>query len=207
MPTRPKSYRRPPGRPPKHGGRALARYLRRNLLDRRSWVSRESEAIQEALAGDEGGLERLSAAQASLLPVLASEALVLGAGWNEVLKRLADGKAVEDLGVTKWLLTLANTYQRHLSAFRELRGSRQDEPLDLAAYLAGRTTTATGDVSPGLKDEPAPASAAPTTDHTTHAADHAEAATGAPVSRDGDTDHEDVTASPAAPTSAEETER
>lgn len=61
--ARRKEGERAPGRPPKHGARALARLLHANRLDGRTGPARDRAALLSAIGEDAGGFENLTARQ------------------------------------------------------------------------------------------------------------------------------------------------
>jgi hypothetical protein len=68
---------RAPGRPPKHGARALARLLSSNALDKRTGIARDFYAVQDALAEDRGGWEHTSNGERIVFEVIANEVVIL----------------------------------------------------------------------------------------------------------------------------------
>lgn len=77
MPDTDTKERRPPGRAPRHGSRALARLLKANELDRRTRTGKMLSALEHDLASDAGGLDALTARERMLLKRCAAQALII----------------------------------------------------------------------------------------------------------------------------------
>src|SRR5262245_44836466 len=88
---RARTKKRLPGRPPKSGSRALSRFIRENLLDRRTWVSREVEATADRYATDAGGWEALSHRERDTVWLAAGLFVELAIRQQARLVRLAQG--------------------------------------------------------------------------------------------------------------------
>ena len=78
MNSAPKERRAPLGRPPKHGSRALSKFIRENRLDRRTWLSKYIEQIEDRLVAPAGGHEGVNDREAMMVTLCAN----LWAEWQ-----------------------------------------------------------------------------------------------------------------------------
>ncbi|MCK6553319.1 hypothetical protein L6Q96_01835 [Candidatus Binatia bacterium] len=135
-----KTYTQPT---PKHGSRTLNRLYRERKLDGRTELSRDINAIQDALAAERGGWERCSAAEKVLF-----EPLAFAAVWLRLMNRyvaehggLLDPTG-EPIGAAKLYFVNFNSLVRACTAL----GLRPPEPapaLTLGEYLQARAQAAT----------------------------------------------------------------
>src|SRR5262245_8914317 len=75
--SRPVPMRKPTGRSPKHGARALSRHLAAGTLDGRTWVAKQLKDVRLELAADAGGLEHLTARERILIDRCAAAVLIV----------------------------------------------------------------------------------------------------------------------------------
>jgi hypothetical protein len=139
MSRRPVPIATPRGRPPKHGARALSRYLANGALDGRTWVARALRDIRLELAADAGGIDCLTARERVMLDRCAAATLICQTIEAHVFDRApvnADGELLPIL--RKGYVSHVQSLSRMLQALG-LRPSRPDQTLSLNEYLALRS--------------------------------------------------------------------
>jgi len=149
---------RPPGRPPKHGSRALARAIEGNKLDRRTRPAKLRQQAANLFAEDAGGWPYLNNREVALIWSTASVWVLL----NLRLDALLAGNGNEDHGSLKWLIALLNSFRRNLEVLG-LRPERVEDRIPtLEQYLAAKATRdSAGD---SQSHDPAAAKAGPVPD-------------------------------------------
>lgn len=139
---RERTKKRLPGRPPKSGARALSKFIRRNLLDRRTWVSHEVEATSDRYAADAGGWENLSNRERDTVWLAAGLFVELCVRQQARLVSLAQGDLEID-DSDKHYGWLFNSYSRIMDKLG-LRPDRADKTPSLQEYLAARASETAG---------------------------------------------------------------
>lgn len=131
--------RKPPGRPAKHAGRALDRFIKQGKLDGRGGAAKGLKAYGDAIAADLGGWSNVSAMQAGVIREAARLAAICDTIGSWVLRQpsMIDGNG-------ELLPVLAKSYATYSAALvRTLTAlglQRIDGPSqDLAAYLRAKS--------------------------------------------------------------------
>jgi hypothetical protein len=134
-----KAIVRAPGRPLKHGARALARFVRERRLDRRTWLARAIEQTEHVLATDAGGFEACSHRDRLRIALIAGvwvEWQLIA--WNRQHKLIKGESTTE---TDKYFIALTNSTARLLEAIPD----RVKEHLpSLDEYLRGRQAASNG---------------------------------------------------------------
>lgn len=131
------------GSQPKHGARALARHLAAGALDGRTWISRALHDLRTDLAGDAGGVERLTARERLLLDRCAAAALICSTIEGYVF---GSAKPIDDAG--ELLPILRKGYVSHVQSLSRmlqalgLRPDRTDLAPSLDTYLRQKAQAA-----------------------------------------------------------------
>jgi len=132
----PKSGTPAPGRPPKHGSRALSRFVRENKLDRRTWLSRFIEQAECIIAEDQGGLDKLTRREAMLVTLAANQWVEWQlVQWHRQQASLRGELTHES---DKYYLAMVNSLRRTLETLG-LRPERVENRIStLEQYLAAK---------------------------------------------------------------------
>jgi hypothetical protein len=152
-----KTTKPPPGRPPKHGARALERLLQQNKLDKRTRTAKLLQSIANDLAADAGGWAHLTAREKLLVERCAAQALIVASleGWVFQQASLIDAGG-EMLGV------LRKGYTAHVAALARnlvalgLKPNTAKKLPTLGEYLASRQSGAESDAPAAGSPSPQP---------------------------------------------------
>lgn len=146
-----KDYRRPPGRPFKSGSRALARFVREQRLDRRTWLSHFVEQTETMLADDAGGAEQLTNRETLMVNVAAT----LWTEYQLMVWQRQQGilRGQPDHESDKYFLAHVNALRRTLETLG-LKPDRADKLPSLSEYIAARSNGTPDGATAAQGDDP-----------------------------------------------------
>ena len=134
-----KPRRRPVGRTPRHGARALSRHLAAGSLDGRTWIAKQLRTRCEEWAADAGGMPHLTERERTALQHTAAVSLIVDSllNWAFGQESLLDEKNELLPPLGKSLIAYLNAERRGLELLG-LRPSKPGSEPDLGEYIAAR---------------------------------------------------------------------
>ena len=124
------------GRPPKHAGRQLARFIANQQLDARTGIARLLKESRDSLIEDAGGAQHLTNRELVLVDRTASLLVIVGTleGYIFSQKSLVDGDGQLIPVLRKSYLSYQNTLRLNLESLG-LRPPKPNSEPDLHSYI------------------------------------------------------------------------